>query len=244
MTEAKVPRPRAELEAELGAQLGFLETSSRLFDEGAVHEAKRLATTIRVLAHDAKHSKSLLGQLGLKTMAFCDTANPVNPRNLLTHFGLVSMHVGAKGDDYVAMLDGSPRGEGMSVPFDAWWTSPVVVDTQRRHLSRRDIVLAVANQDGGSHVDSALDPAYHGLSRDNSLGWQLTGPDGSRPMGDPTPATIRQIAHELIKSIRARRTYSPPKRASAAPNITPSRNSSCPCGSGRKYKKCHGKGAV
>jgi uncharacterized protein len=32
----------------------------------------------------------------------------------------------------------------------------------------------------------------------------------------------------------------PPKRAPLRAAPTPGRNDPCPCGSGRKYKKCHG----
>jgi hypothetical protein len=64
----------AELEQHLAEQVSFLRVSAQAFDAGLEAEAKRLATSIRVLVHDTGISKSLIGQLGLKeSMRFEDT---------------------------------------------------------------------------------------------------------------------------------------------------------------------------
>lgn len=71
-------------------------------------------------------------------------------------------------------------------------------------FSRRDIVLAVANQDGGAHVDPELDEDYAALSKDNTLGWHFSvgGTETEFP-DNPVPASIRQIAHEVLVTLEA-----------------------------------------
>jgi hypothetical protein len=82
---------REDLEQHLQEQVEFLHSSARAFDEGFEGEAKRMAVVVRVLVHDTAHSKSLLSQLGLLGLAFYDTAKDWDPRNLLSHHGLVSL---------------------------------------------------------------------------------------------------------------------------------------------------------
>jgi hypothetical protein len=62
----KIKLKYKELEDHLKEQLDFLITSCDLYDRGKLSEAKRIAATIRILFHDTKHSRSLLGQLEKK----------------------------------------------------------------------------------------------------------------------------------------------------------------------------------
>lgn len=55
--------------------------------------------------------------------------------------------------------------------FADWWTQPVFVDQSGRKLTRKDLVMTAANQDGGAHVDPALNASYAELAKKNSLGW-------------------------------------------------------------------------
>jgi hypothetical protein len=57
---------QAELEQHLGEKASFLRASAQAFDAGFEAEAKRLATSIRILVHDTRNSRSLIDQLGLK----------------------------------------------------------------------------------------------------------------------------------------------------------------------------------
>ena len=86
-------------------------------------------------------------------------------------------------------------------PFQPWWTQPVFRDKTRRTFTRRDIILSVADQDGGAHVDPVLEEGYHQLSRDNYLAWTIGDPNGKRPAGNPVPAAVRQITYETLKSL-------------------------------------------
>ena len=93
-------------------------------------------------------------------------------------------------------------------------------------------MLALANKDGGAHVDPRLDVIYADLSRNNSLAWEAYAADGSsRPPEDgPELAIMRQIAHELIKTFEAHallgsvQQYHHPTPSSG---LTQSEDSSC-----------------
>jgi len=60
------------------------------------------------------------------------------------------------------------------IPFVQWWNDPVLKDQQGRTFNRRELILNVADTDGGAHVDPELDEKYMELSRKNSLGWIFT----------------------------------------------------------------------
>jgi hypothetical protein len=87
------------------------------------------------------------------------------------------------------------------LPFQEWWNEIVFVDDQKQKMSRRDLVLALANQDGGAHVDPKLNETYARLSRHNSMGW--TNSDGTTATAIPSAerAAMRQIAHELLATL-------------------------------------------
>ena len=117
-----------ELKQHLRDHLEFLQVSAELYDRGRKSEAKRLAVSIRVLVHDTKQSKSILGQLGLKHRLFVDTATSP-PANVITsHTALIGTAIGRGPPEYVPHLDGSTR---RNASFDEWWDAPVVIDMKQ-----------------------------------------------------------------------------------------------------------------
>lgn len=263
-----VPQSEAELAAHLEEQLQFLEFSADAYDRGFEGEAKRLAVALRVLFHHYRTSKALLAQLGrLEATRFFDSAFPDLPGNTLTYAGLLVTAHTKQGAKYLPMLDDQQIGPGEWIPFQRWWNGIVFVDNSRRRISRKDLVLSVADQDGGAHVDPGLNATYAALSRSNSIGWSVVKGGKEEPMGPPHLAALRQITHESIKSLRPDYTkknqpldalmYSAGAAVfDSAPGplvlpafmspqhhlVTkqPSKNAPCPCGSGKNYKRCHG----
>src|SRR5687768_7122018 len=120
----KVTRPRSDLEKQLEEQVDFLLVSAARYDAGAPIEAKRIALAIRILVHETAQSKSLLGQLGWFSMAFCDTA-------LLDVTGVPSHHhaalVGATTvlERTMAIPLLSTARDVRWVSFSEWWNRPV-----------------------------------------------------------------------------------------------------------------------
>lgn len=255
---------REELEKHLSEQLQFIEASAAAYDAGFEGEAKRLAVSIRILCHNTQLSKSLLGQLGLLAQ-FYDTAIPLEQASMMTHGGLVWISAKEKASKYIAMLDDVPIIKWS--PFLDWWTNPIFRDLQKRELSRKALITTAANQDGGAHVDPALDIVYSDLANENSLGWVSGDGVTEELIPGAEKAAIRQIAHEVLKTFRKDYTKRPlitgdlilggatvvegnPPVINGIPNPgweppggwrKTGRNKPCPCGSGTKYKRCHGK---
>jgi hypothetical protein len=208
----RISQSRLQLEELLHEQVGFLQRSGEAYDRGFEDEAKRLAVTIRVLVHDTNVSKSLLHQLGVKQrLRYLNTAAPINPKNIATTNNLVSI-MSAPGEDGTNTIEYVPmiRSHGKTslpyrkeVPFSEWWQGGIIKDNSRRILCRKDIILGMANQLGGAHVDSALDAKFHALVRDGSLGWRLGGSAnlGSSVVPGGAAASTRQIAFELEETL-------------------------------------------
>lgn len=253
--KGKYRQSKDELQQHLKDTIQALELSSRAFDEGFEGEAKRLAAAIRVLVYDTESSKSLLGQLGQKTIRFYDTSVPRDPQTVLTYSGLTATNLTPQGAKYVAPLNHLPPDcPPRWISFDEWWNGVIFVDQKQSETSRGDLIRAVANKDGGAHVDPVLDEKYANLSRRNSLAWRFSSSRGDVPLEGPEKAAVRQIAHEVLKSLN-------PSMPTIKPNIKGvlfmgasavvkekqltvpkvGRNEPCPCGSGKKYKHCHGK---
>lgn len=200
---SKVAQTKLDLRRHLTDNLGFLAASSTAFDGGFYGEAKRLAVTIRVLLHDTKQSKSLLGLLDCKMkMGFLNTSHPYNPKNLVSHHGLVGLRIGNGENRYFAPLNDPASGHPYHyIFFPEWWNQPVIVDGKKSHFSRRELVLGLANCDGGAHVDPTLDEHYADLTRNNSVGWMVSEGHTTRPLGDVELHSVRQIACEVSVSV-------------------------------------------
>ena len=199
MKMLKVPVTSGDLSQQLSEQINFIRASCTRFDEGQTSEGKRIATHIRVLVHDSSRSHSLLKQLGYKdTLQLVSLAEPYIPANLAPYHGLLNIAIG-NGMRYVPKLDSVAR---RLVPFDDWWDEPVLKDPEGTLYSRKDLVLAVANKDGGTHVDPEIDEAYWKLSRGNNVGYKVAV--GGRPIQwheNPVLPSLRQIGFEILETL-------------------------------------------
>ena len=106
-----------------------------------------------------------------------------------------------------------PRGDPTHLPeksevrFSDWWDMPVLVAKKQKGeilFGRRDIVLHLANQDGGSHVDDSLPRNYAELSRFGAIGLvtRREGMDKPISIGNPILPSVRQIAHETLRTLQ------------------------------------------
>lgn len=193
--------PPPELLAHLERQLGFIDASCLAYDKGATQEAIRIATSIRVLIHNTNTSTSLLKHLNATTINLHTTAPEVSA-DVFGFLGMGIVGVDSTGNhDYKPALDDSPTHD--YVPVSKWWGQVVFIKHGVR-LSRREIVLAAANQDGGAHVDAKLDPGYSALKAPGFAGaiTQLVGGKVVEisALEDTHLMCLRQMGYELLTS--------------------------------------------
>ncbi len=201
------PRSLDNLNELLKEQIAFLKASCQSFDSGFGGESKRIATTVRVLVHDTAQSQSLLKQLNLKNIDFYNTSAKLDPKNLMTHMGLVFMRLELFGDgsEYMPFLDDVLPNSMRLEKFDDWWLEPVIVDKNHNMFTRKDLILATSNKEGGAHIDPELDIKFENLLKNNSINWYIHSDNGNEPFGKKdiqlVMASIRQIGFEMLKTL-------------------------------------------
>jgi len=196
----KKPVSQAELLGQLKDHITFIRASCGLYDSGHGGEAKRIATSVRVLVHDTDVSHSLLEQLGYKqTLQFLTFAVPNKPYNLGPYHGLLNIELVKRV--YVPKLDQVPP---RPMYFRDWWDETVLKDEDGTFYSRRELVLALANKDGGAHVAPEMDEAYERLTRENHVGYEVAvGGKSIKWHANPVFPSVRQIGHEILETLKA-----------------------------------------
>jgi hypothetical protein len=85
------------------------------------------------------------------------------------------------------------------VSFIDWWERTILTDQQGNTFSRADLVLSVAEQDGGTHIDAVVNEKYRQLTRENSLGLQESR---DLPIANSVAlASVRHMAEERLETI-------------------------------------------
>ena len=155
----------------------------KCFDEtGKDIIALPISTSIRVLMHDTKNSISLLSHLGRKNRKFLST-NVKNTRERV-HLGLlrrinVGVVDGVGGESkYWPLCDERyfPRQHnGAMLDQNVWWEEEVIFQSGDSSLTRKDLVLTMANKDGGAHFDQKIQKKYDDFRHRWSGGSSLVG---------------------------------------------------------------------
>lgn len=203
-----------DLRDALNEQLQFIQSSLYNFPNYEV-EAKRIATTVRVLVHDTNHSTSLLKSLNMKeTLGFVNSASP-NDGRLHSMTGMVGVR-GSNSDQYFGLIAKIvDNGTLTSVPlfrqhleewytsyqsldFDSWWEMEVM-KIATGGLSRKQLVLLAANKDGGAHIDARLPESYY-EAKTGKLKLNILGTETELDK-NVIYASLAQIGWELKRSI-------------------------------------------
>lgn len=249
-------RTEEDLEGLLSIQEKLLLNSIKLFDKGHTEEYLRIATIIRVLVHNTNSSHALLHQANRGGRRYLSSSLPMDEANLLSQCNLCALVIKNSGKLYFrAIEDKLPM---KFLPLHDWWNEEVIFDrVNNRKFSRKQIILNAANKDGGAHVDPKVDTAFQFVA-DGMMkysGKEDTPPDHDRHI-------IRQIAHELIKTLRPaykrrweikygaivvnpciREASNPSNSDTMAPQVTGYHLTQdvgdCPCNSGHAFLDCH-----
>jgi hypothetical protein len=195
----------------LREQLGFLDASCDGYDNGSIAEAKRLATTVRVLIHDTPASHSLMYQLKLKEQTMFRDLLPIGAQLAAKNnapavavndarFGYALAGVLENDIEWIPAYRANYPPLQIITDFSDWWSTPHMSDTTGHLWSRRNFILMLANKEGGAHVDDLPNPWADLVHRGGS-GWRTS--DGKPILRSPAPAAARHIAEELRRTIRA-----------------------------------------
>ena len=215
MTRKPSQLSREELKGALEEQLALLSSSCEAFDKGDTLQAKHIAVHLRILWHTTGRSRGLVDQLGIPKSVI-DTAYDVpavfryngSPAPVSQERRLFAM--GARG--FVPIFDTGPAGS-RPVSFETWWEGTALSDGEGHQFTRKDLVLAVANKDGGAHVDPELDSAYYSLTREGNTNVAFLVPTGvpnqfrKATMPSPVAVALRQVGHETLRTLRQGYSY-------------------------------------
>ena len=187
----------------LGEQLDFIAASCEAYDVGKESEAKRIAQALRVLFHDKSGSPSLAVHLGMKNWEILSSP----PRVLAEYSNFVAIKIELTSATPVRAIP--ILGNQFEItPLADWWDRVTAYSFDQRQYTRRNLILAAANKDGGSHVDAKLAPFYEDLASGiRSLGidgknleYSGAAPFDQNQVQYPQNlhlAIIRQFGHEV-----------------------------------------------
>jgi len=182
-------------------QLQHLANSCASYDSGQKSEAIRIATVVRVLVHDTKSSTSLLSHLNSKGILLLSTVTG-KPDPAMKHFhGMGMARVDPDGRRELIPSFSLPLRS--SIPADSWWNEIVFVLETGEVLTRKSIVLAAANQDGGAHVDLKVSSGYRALATDGAAGTYTRDTGAGYALVSASDAhlvALRQMGYELLNS--------------------------------------------
>ncbi|ANI38700.1 hypothetical protein [Mycolicibacterium vaccae] len=189
-----------------------LKSASQRFDQGRHTEVKPLAGHLRALLYRSDGSDALQGLRD--TLTWVDTAGVPNPKTACSIAGLTLMRIRSRhhgAEEYVPKLamyppapirtrDGDQIFSGSRIPFEHWWTNPVLMDSVGAQYSRKELVLAMAALD-----DRDARSARRALARSASLGWVVRDAPAARLCSSPVVASVRQIGYEVMQSLAEQR---------------------------------------
>jgi hypothetical protein len=182
-----------KLEAALGEQITLLKRSVKYFLGGDLTEVLRIATILRVLAHQTTRSHALLQQIDPDWQQWKIRDN-AQLRSLMKPIGDrvtdVEFYYAAQFRVHSKTGDFRPYGElGAPSYFETtlgeWWQAETaVIHEEAIHavFTRRQLVLTLANKEGGAHVDiSGLSADYEALISDSKIKVVVNGIAFSAP---------------------------------------------------------------
>lgn len=109
----------------------------------------------------------------------------------MTSWTLLALHLGSDGIQYLPNIIYDKDSRYFCYTFDDWWNE-VIFDDKSNVFTRKDIILFVANNDGGAHVDPELKESFFLLSKQNSLGFVYNFDQA--PENNPIYQATRSIA--------------------------------------------------
>lgn len=207
---------------QLSQQLSLLIDACHNYDKGMFYQSKNMSAIIRILVKDVENANSkrksqtvsLLKLLEVKdSMKFYNTGyEAIDPDVAVNLVGIVKVpspppltnqfeHI------YIPLLNDSACIDCKTLSFSDWWDSKIIIyKTSERSITftRKKIVLTMAEQDGGAHIDKFenVDKDYRDISQNIVNIFVYTSINKPESLIKYLQyALVRQISHELIVSI-------------------------------------------
>jgi len=224
MRMPKIERSQADLQHELQIQLNFMMKSCYAFDSGDISEAKRLSGSLRILLKDGNNSKSLIGMLypNQQLVSYATDSNLKEGKLWIQHNFIVSTLMNPVHSYLPLFL--AQKSCKRNLKKSEWLDEIIITDTDGRRFSRNRILLTMAEQDGGAHIDPKIEADYYALVKMNSQksffiqniaidpqkGLPSSLPlDKMKAALPPVWHSIRQMAHEVFESLSVKYAYDP-----------------------------------
>lgn len=145
----------------LKRQMRFIRNSCDSYDAGFSDEAVRIATAIRVLIHKTNQSIPILEYLGVRSTIKLSSSLPKYDfsREMPSLFDGVTEFTFEETGIYPNLTTSFPQKLGV----ESWWEEVVLISGPNSIHTRKSIILAAANKDGGAHVDQNLNSEFEEL---------------------------------------------------------------------------------
>jgi hypothetical protein len=205
-----------EFEEKLDAQLRQVETSARDYDAGAVDDAIRIATSLRVIFYHTRKTTSLLAHLEARlTRIMTSVEKPPYPQGWYSpmaeiegKFDYPEILAGASPLEQPITVIEPPRYRPMldrkklirQVQAPEWWGNEPVIILHGKKTTRKDIVLWASDTGGAPHEDESTPADHPHLNKSTriAIDRDLIGPEIK--VKDAYFAALWQMAHEVLES--------------------------------------------
>lgn len=202
-TARRIQRPEDDTLEHLRNQIRFISRASRAYDSGDPDEAANIANHICMVLHDTGLATSLLTQMEKKDIPFDDTSFPMDPRDKAPYQGLVATELSANPKwGWIPLCFGGDEPNAAWKTFDEWWNAIILDDKKAISFTRRSLILAVRNQEGGAHIDPEIDEQYVKIEKMKEFAFTFAiGDQEIKPRVGAGLASVRQIAFEALKTL-------------------------------------------
>lgn len=177
------------------------------YDRGFCVIAKPISTSLRLLFNETRNSKSLLQQMHRRDCKWLNTSHGLHLDNQVSECSLMLIEVkNGIGARYKPKCNSEYKMDDYRMTrFVDWFNEPVVLDSQESIFSRREMILNMADTDGGAHLDPEIQANYLNIKRPIFIEriQFCFGPDGTpmNAMGNIPEICMRQIAFEVLYTL-------------------------------------------
>jgi hypothetical protein len=190
----------------LQEQIHLLQRYCEQFDSGDWLAARPMSTALRVLLHHPDRPKvgqgSLLAQLRLRGGFWSDSTRIAGmnmPKSKAMSWPqILVMQIGSEGTGFHPKL--TPNNVILRrTSFLAWWTEELGLHETYGPISRKKIIVGMADQDGGAHVDGSADECYDAFT--SGKYFSITIGNREELARGAAHAAVRTVAHETLLSV-------------------------------------------